>query len=94
MGRDEETGHLKIPEMWNAHLVLLWHCVNSFLLDGEVANLSLFFFFFFFFFLDFLANGDLKNQNGKKQVFSRLELAEFSKKNKIINFSTYNILVG
>jgi len=44
--------------------------------------------------LDYLANGDLKNQNGKKQVFSRVELAEFSKKKKIINFSTYNILVG
>ncbi len=25
---------------------------------------------FFFFFLDFLANGVLKNQNGKKRVFS------------------------
>jgi len=23
MGSDEETGHLKIPELWNAHLVLL-----------------------------------------------------------------------
>jgi hypothetical protein len=37
------------------------------------VNLAL----FSFFFLDFLANGDLKNQNGKKQVFSRIELAEF-----------------
>jgi hypothetical protein len=49
---------------------------------------------FFLFFWNFLANGDLKNQNGKKQVFSRIELAEFSKKIKTINFSTYNILVG
>jgi len=47
--------------------------VNSFLLNGEVVNLAL----FSFFFLDFLATGDLKNQNGNKQVFSRIELAEF-----------------
>jgi hypothetical protein len=37
---------------------------------------------FSFFFLDFLANGDLKNQNGKKRVFSIIELAEFSEKNR------------
>jgi hypothetical protein len=37
---------------------------------------------FSFFFLDFLANGDLKNQNGKKRVFSIIDLTEFSKKIK------------